>query len=126
MLAIAAKLRFPPCWYRSVAHDERGNPLTSRQIAERGGISRTQVDRISQLTSWETVPIGTADKYIYGTRINPFRLKRHIAFATRVQSATNPRIARSRNAFYFKRLNQIIGAKAKAKKAEMVQKAGGA
>lgn len=107
--------RFPPCLCRVIARDEHGRPLTSHEIAERGGISRTQVDRIARLTTWATVPIGTADKYLYGSRINPFQLRRHVQFAKRVRDSARPRIIRGRNAAYFRRLNQSIGSKAKAK-----------
>lgn len=117
--------RFPPCLCRVIARDERGRPLTSHEIAERGGISRTQVDRIARLTDWASVPIGTADRYLYGSNINPFQLRRHVQFAKRLRDASNPRIVRARNAAYFRRLNQNIGAKAQAKaKAALVEKAG--
>lgn len=108
--------RFPPCLCRVIARDGRGRPLTSHEIAERGGISRTQVDRISRLTTWATVPIGTADAYLSGCRINPFQMRRHVQFRKRLQDANNPRIAHARNTPYFKRLNRYVGAKAKAQK----------
>lgn len=125
---IIQKMRYSPAWYRCVARDEHGNKLTSKQIAERGGLSRTQVDRIAahgQVEDWALVPIGTADKYCYGCRINPFRLRRDVQYAKRVRYSTNPRIVRGRNAAYFRRLNKTIGAKAQAKaKAALVEKAG--
>jgi hypothetical protein len=54
-----------PNLYRLMAQ-ERGSPLSHREIAKRSGLSARKVRRISQLKGWETVAIAEAEAFARG------------------------------------------------------------
>lgn len=107
--------RYPPCFCRVVARDERGRPLTTKQIARRGGLAPSTVDRNSPRRDWTGVPIETIDRYFHGCRINPFQLRRHVQFFKRLRRAGRHHVTSGRHRIYFARLDKAVGAKARAK-----------
>jgi hypothetical protein len=56
--------RFSPLLCRLLARVPRGRPLESTEIAERSGLSVSQVDAISQQTDWRGIDLPTAHQFM--------------------------------------------------------------
>ncbi len=62
--------RFPPVVLRLFARHKFGPPLTSREIAERAGLSEYKVVAISSLTSWDEVSVHDMRAFLQGCGID--------------------------------------------------------
>ena len=49
--------------------------LSDQQIAIRSGLAVGKVGQISELTSWDAVPVGDAEKFCIGCNFDPFDYK---------------------------------------------------
>jgi hypothetical protein len=65
-----------PEWVRLCARNKTGKKLLSnREIAAASGLCRCTVRILSKSSSWDRVPIGTADKFLMGCNYNPSRTR---------------------------------------------------
>ena len=62
----------PPILLRLLARHPRGAPLDSQEIADRCGLSVTQVDAISQQCDWRGVDLPTLRAFLTGTGCDLF------------------------------------------------------
>lgn len=77
---------FTPCVVRMLARKGKGAgsvQLTHIEVAHASGLALAKVRRISRLTSWDSVTVGDADKFMRGCGINIATLWRHRAFLRR-------------------------------------------
>ena len=75
----------PPFICRAKAHHGRSGKRVHRdlglsytEIAERSGLHRVTVIRISKLTSWDSVPINTAFRFAAACGVNLLRIDGHL------------------------------------------------
>lgn len=103
----------PPFMYRVLARHNNGVPMTGEEIATLSGLDVATVRRLSRLTSWAHVPVGTASKFMFGCQVNPWKLKYHLRYIRRMKTVKQPRVFRSTTNAYYARL---IAAAEKARK----------
>lgn len=65
-------LSIPPIAFRILARDG-SRPLSHDDIAKRSGLSRSTVQRTSELRDWSTVKAGVAKAFIVGCGFDPAR-----------------------------------------------------
>ena len=79
MITLYAKLQaLPPYKVRWLARSRKRSRavMTSEQIAERAGLSRSFVDEISRMRNWNTVSVETMLRFFAGCGIEPLRQQR--------------------------------------------------
>jgi len=68
--------KYPPIFVRLYAKERAGSrmhcALSDQEIAIRGNIDLEEVQRISRLTSWDSVTIGHARNFCVGCNFDPF------------------------------------------------------
>lgn len=94
----------PPFMVRVLARKPNGKPMSGPEIAALGGINADMVRRLSHLTSWESVSIGVAARFMVGCRYDPFHAKNHNRYVRRMATVANPRIFNSNVRAYYERL----------------------
>lgn len=65
--------RFPPFLVRLLARRPRGQgwkPLSTTEIAGRAELSRYEVQKISALTTWASVPVEIVERFANGCRVD--------------------------------------------------------
>lgn len=78
--------RFPPKLCRFVATDRSGHrPLTTREIAKRGGLSTGRVSELSLKNTWRGVQVETVQAFAHGCGVDLFRLSQKNRFLKRSQ-----------------------------------------
>lgn len=66
--------KFPPCLLRMFALTGWGRYRrlkTRKEIAKEGGISQATVAKLTRMTSWKRLTIGTIEGYIKGCGVDP-------------------------------------------------------
>lgn len=104
-MTLLAKLNaHPPFMVRVLARKPNGKPMSGPEIAALGGINADMVRRLSHLTSWESVSIGVAARFMFGCRYDPFHAKNHNRYVRRMATVANPRIFEANVKSYYERL----------------------
>lgn len=105
--------RVPP-WVCRVLARHRRRPLTSEEIARRSGLTPSWVNRLSRKTTWAGVSVASADAFLAGCGVDPFRMKRHWSYLKRAKlRAGGLAHTHGGNAYYFRRLfNHVAKLKA--------------
>lgn len=94
----------PPFMVRVLARKPNGKPMSGPEIAALAGMNADMVRRLSRLTSWESVSIGTASRFMIGCRYDPFHAKNHNRYVRRMATVANPRIFKKNVRPYYERL----------------------
>lgn len=70
---------FPPILIRLLARHPKGKPLTTSELANRGALSAFYIEALSQLTTWDMVPLAHIKEFFRICQIdleNPAQFKR--------------------------------------------------
>ena len=65
----------PPILIRLLARLRHGRPLTSKEIAQRSGLSLGKVEFLSEASSWNGIDVPTAKAFLRGCDVDIFHRK---------------------------------------------------
>lgn len=77
---------FPPIVMRALARAGRGQAcrlLSDKEVASGSGLPIGAIKRISQLTTWDSITVSDADKFMVGCRCTLDRIQYHRAYLKR-------------------------------------------
>lgn len=90
MASLLTKLNScPPFLCRILARKNRGRAgLSHDELAERSGLARSTIAALSFKTSWEGIPVDTADRFAQACGVNHLSAKRQVYFMVHRQLGT--------------------------------------
>src|SRR6185436_4902830 len=92
---------FPPRLCRAMALTNRGHQAMShKEVAEKAGLSKERIIRLSKLEKWDTVPIGEAQRYARACGLQLHRLRSDVYLRMRRFKAFLPRLNAEQRRMY--------------------------
>ena len=78
--------QLPPALCRLLAAKNRGRkPLSTRAIADKSGLSKSVVDKVSKLTTWDDVSVSTMLRFTQACGVDILHIKSTIRRIRRLQ-----------------------------------------